>query len=99
MDIIHHISALLDMGVAYIIQEDGWVYICFDYVGLLSKYRILAMTYARLCPPPVQYPVVLLRHPKDCVIWAPYVDGFESPWGRGCATVNYDYVMDNIMRS
>ena len=93
---IQTIMLLMETGLAYTLNIDDQIYVCFDFKALYDTYRMVGKTYAALKPPPVPYAIVkdVSRSDKDCVLWAPYVDGAPSPWGPGLQTVNLKYVMD-----
>ena len=90
---------LIQSGLAYTINvKELGTFVVLDYLCLCTKHPSKAEIYSELSPRPVMYPVLndFTRHPKDCALWAPYVEGALSPWGRGQMTVNAKYVSDNI---
>ena len=96
MDSINKISALMDMGLAYITTVGDWKYVCFDYTALCARNADLAKVYEQ-SPPPREYPYIPLRHPSDCVLWTPLDYGQQAPWGCGRAVPdNMAYIMHKI---
>ena len=87
---------LIASNLAYSVHVNGLgTFVCLDFTSLCAKQ---AQIYSALSPRPVMYPVLkgLTRHPEDCALWAPYIEGAMSPWGRGQATINATYVLDRL---
>lgn len=96
---IREVATLIEVGLAYLVDcQNGGRFVCFDFLALNNPYRLLGTTYLRLCPSPVEYPIVrdYVRHPRDCVLWASTEMGAESPWGRGLLTVNTRYILERV---
>lgn len=90
--IVPLIDMLIRAGLAYEVPPG---YVCLDFAALHQKRCKVAVAIARLRPMPVEYPAVQAARPGcalDCALWAPYVDGNASPWGRGLVTANLAYL-------
>lgn len=99
---IREVATLIKVGLAYLVEvPDAGSFVCFDFLALNNPYRLLGSTYLKLVPRPVDYPIVrdYLRHERDCVLWASNEMGVESPWGRGCLTVNTKYILEKVFTS
>lgn len=99
---IREVATLIEVGLAYLVEiPDVGSFVCFDFLALNNPYRLLGSTYLRLKPGPVKYPIVYgyMRDERDCVLWASNGMGLESPWGRGCLTVNARYILDQVFTS
>lgn len=96
---IWDVATMIKVGLAYLVEvPDAGSFVCFDFWALNNPYRLLGSTYLRLNPAPVQYPIVAgyMRNERDCVLWASNEMGVESPWGRGCLTVNTKYILEEV---
>jgi hypothetical protein len=65
-------------GIAYQVDTEIGAFVCVE-----ARKVFLEIT-------PVQYPILdaYKTHQLDFPIWAPYVDGVSSPFGKGLATAN-----------
>jgi cysteinyl-tRNA synthetase len=83
---IDFIQKLIERGCAY--ELDGYV-VCDS-----SNWVAFSTVNAYPIPAPIQYPILRgnMQSPLDFPLWAPYVDGHPSPWGKGNATVNVAYI-------
>ena len=92
--VVRDIERLIEAGLAYAVDvERIGTFVCLDAQNLRKANDAAAERIRRLEPTCVQYPVVPMRDPAaDVALWAPYSEGSVSPWGRGLATVNGEYV-------
>lgn len=95
---VREVATLLEVGLAYVIEIDARYFVCFNFLALNNHYRLLGSSYLQLRPAPVDYPIVrdYVRHKRDSVLWASNDMGLDSPWGRGCLTVNANYIIDRV---
>lgn len=85
---IQTINDLIAGSMAYTTTDArGSLYVCLDSRACPSVQL--------LRPRPVWYPCLdgCTMSESDCPLWAPYVDGRDSPWGRGHSTANLEYVL------
>ncbi len=97
---IQNIENLITNGLAYTVETYLGVFVCLDYKRLVGT--LYVDRYDMLHPQPVDYPIILdewRRTKKDCVLWAPYVDGIASPWGPGLMTVNTLYLLNKVFNN
>ena len=88
--IVPIIDALVRSRLAY--EIDG--YVCLDVAQLSGRHPAIAHAVARLTPEPVRYPAV-----PDYALWAPWLDGNASPWGRGLVTANLAYLESLLLQA
>lgn len=96
---LRDVAVLIEVGLAYFVEvPDAGHFVCFDFLALNNPYRLLGSSYLGLNPSPVEYPIVndYMRNKRDCVLWASTEMGSESPWGRGCLTVNARYILEKV---
>lgn len=103
MEAVGEITKLIEKGIAYQVDVPGiGSFVCLDYEAIRQRMPFHVLAIETLDPPPVWYPCLdghtrtkssELKQLRDFALWAPYVNGNMSPWGRGQPTVNLEYML------
>ena len=84
VEAIDRIAKMIRNGSAYTVDTECGTFVCVESAKVLMHVKN-----------PVHYPILkdLRFGQDDFPVWAPYIDGNPSPWGRGQPTVNLGLIL------
>lgn len=95
--LVDAVHGLIEREVAYVVDVPGvGTFVCLDYEEMKKRMPFHLFAIETMNPLPVWYPC-LDKHTRtkhmDYALWAPYVEGGVSPWGKGIPTANLEHML------